>query len=260
MRARGRNSANQLGTQLRRALKAASHGSKPVAFIIAGHNGSGKSTLWHQRLGNRLRLPLINADRLTLSILPELDRSRRLPPWAQELRDSNENWQRLSQDAVKLFISLIASRKMPFAFESVFSHIRKRIDGTFESKADSIRMLQDAGYFVVLIFVGLASVELSIARVATRLQQGGHAVPLEKLRSRFPRTQRAIGMSAHLADRTLMFDNSGDLRHAFSLVRVQKRHKILFDCRRDQPASALTSITRLWMDKVVPIPQRSRAK
>ncbi len=45
--------------------------SKPVAFVLAGHNGSGKSTLWYQRLADGLKLPLVNADRLTMSILPE---------------------------------------------------------------------------------------------------------------------------------------------------------------------------------------------
>jgi predicted ABC-type ATPase len=53
--------------------------------------------------------------------------------------------------------------------------------------------LQKSGYFVVLFFVGLANVELSILRVQTRKQQGGHAVTEIKLRERFARTQKAVG-------------------------------------------------------------------
>ena len=62
-------------------------------------------------------------------------------------------------------------------------------DGRVESKADDIAALQVAGYFVVLLFVGLVSVDLSVMRVETRKEQGGHGVPLDKLQARFPRTQ-----------------------------------------------------------------------
>ena len=75
---------------------------------------------------------------------------------------------------------------MPFAFETVFSYFERQPDGTVKSKVDIIRTLQTHGFFVVLLFVGLASPELSIFRVATRRSQGGHDVPTEKLRTRFP--------------------------------------------------------------------------
>jgi len=44
-----------------------------VAFVLAGHNGSGKSTLWYSRLAESLRMPLVNADRMMMSILPDAD-------------------------------------------------------------------------------------------------------------------------------------------------------------------------------------------
>jgi gluconate kinase len=78
--------------------------SRPPAFVLAGHNGSGKSTLWYERLANKLHLPLINADRLTASILPQPDaESGQLPTWAQSLRDDDERWQRLSQQGARAF-------------------------------------------------------------------------------------------------------------------------------------------------------------
>ena len=60
-------------TLLDTALRSASNVQRPPAFILAGHNGSGKSTLWHDRLAHRLQIPLVNADRLTASILPPPD-------------------------------------------------------------------------------------------------------------------------------------------------------------------------------------------
>jgi predicted ABC-type ATPase len=57
-----------------------------LAVVLAGHNGSGKTTLWTQRLSDGLRIPLINADRLTEAILPARDkRTNRLPSWAEQL-------------------------------------------------------------------------------------------------------------------------------------------------------------------------------
>jgi predicted ABC-type ATPase len=107
---------------------------------------------------------------------------------------------------------------------------------------------------VILLFVGLATPELSILRVDTRKSQGGHAVPEAKLRSRYPRTQQAISMAAQIADMTLMFDNSRSLEQAFSLVRAQRKQTILYDCRdtmfgRDEN---LLKVAELWLSKVAP--------
>jgi predicted ABC-type ATPase len=68
--------------------------------VLAGHNGSGKSTLWYDRLAETLKIPLINADRLTLSILPERNASNKLPDWATKLRDADERWSRVAQQGV----------------------------------------------------------------------------------------------------------------------------------------------------------------
>jgi predicted ABC-type ATPase len=237
---------------LRPALAAGTQ--KPVAFVVAGHNGSGKSTLWYERLVEELRIPLINADRLTMSILPPPNQhTRMLPDWAQSLRDRDVRWQLLSQEGVITFMNLITEKRMSFAFETVFSHWKKHSSGRIESKADIIRKLQESGYFVVLIFVGLVSAELSILRVATRRAQGGHDVPIGRLRERFPRTQIAIGHAAPIADMAIMFDNSGSPRQAFTLVRAQRGTKVLFDCRdtRYRTNSKVKKYAKLWLSKVV---------
>ena len=247
---RGR-SAPSLDKLLAQALKGA---TKPTAFVLAGHNGSGKSTLWNERLAPVLRMPLINADRLTASLLPQSDpASKRMPEWAERLRDEDQRWQSLSQEGVRTFISLVMERHMAFAFETVFSHWKRLPDGSYESKVDIIKDLQRAGYYVVLLFVGLTSVELSILRVATRRSQGGHDVPLDRLQRRFPRTRRAIGHAAPVADMTLMFDNSRSPEKAFALVRAQRQKQILFDCRDERYSvpPELRAVARLWLDKVV---------
>lgn len=226
---------------------------RPVAFVLAGHNGSGKSTLWYERLADNLRIPLVNADRLTMSILPEpKGNPPSIPAWAQMLRDENTTWQSLSQSGVRLFRELIMERQQAFAFETVFSHWMQKADGTVESKIDDIRAMQHRGYLVVLIFVGLAALPLSILRVQNRRRTGGHDVPLDKLAERFPRTQKAIGAASKVADLTLMIDNSLDETRAFQFVRAQRKRSVLFDARDPsyRIASEVRAATAPWLEKV----------
>jgi predicted ABC-type ATPase len=235
-------------------LKAIS-ADKPLAVILAGHNGSGKSTLWKQRLAEALKIPLINADRLTLSLLPEPEGDPpQLAPWAAAFRDNDERWQRLSQASIQCLVDKVVAQGVPFAYETVFSHLVKLPDGKIESKGGLILRFQEAGYSVALLFVGLASPELSVLRVKTRRDLGGHAVPEAKLRSRFPRTQEAIRGAAPLADLTLMFDNSRGFEEAFTLVRAQSKADVRYDCRHDSSArQELIQIANSWLKHVAPV-------
>ncbi|SCX70292.1 zeta toxin family protein [Variovorax sp. EL159] len=228
-------------------------GPRPVAFVLAGHNGSGKSTLWYSRLAASLQMPLINADRMMMSILPDADhRTGHIPAWAQRLRDDDEKWQVLSQEGVRAFKSLVMDQRMPFAFETVFSHWKPLPGGGHASKADDIRAMQAAGYFVVLLFVGLVSVDMSVFRVSTRKQQGGHGVEHKKLIERFPRTQAAVGHATQIANMTLMFDNSRSEKNAFALVRAQAKRSVLFDARDPQfdVDPELRAVCDPWLEKV----------
>jgi energy-coupling factor transporter ATP-binding protein EcfA2 len=93
--------------------------AKPVAFVLTGHNGSGKSTLWYLRMADQLEMPLINADRLTLSILPPSP----LPDWAVRLRDKDDRWQKVSQGGVNVFRQLVMDQGMSFAYETRFKRL-----------------------------------------------------------------------------------------------------------------------------------------
>lgn len=224
---------------------------KPLAVILAGHNGSGKSTMWLKHLSPAFQIPLVNADRMMLSVLPEPDHTRGLPRWAQELRDTNTSWMAVAQNGVEAFVAQAMSRGVPFAMETVFSHWRDLGDGKFESKIDLIRQMQDAGYFVLLFFVGLSNVQLSIARVSTRVAQGGHAVDVKRLTDRFPRTQNAIRLAASVADATIFTDNSRGKTSAFTVCRIQIRSREVFDIRkapRHRPPRAISD----WLDVVSP--------
>lgn len=222
---------------------------KALGVVLAGHNGSGKSTLWYERLGDTFEIPLINADRMMMSILPEIGKHEVLPTWAAAIRDSDESWMTVAQKGVENFVAHAMSQNVPFARETVFSYWRLNSDGTVASKIDQIREMQTAGYFVVLIFVGLSDWSLSAARVATRVANGGHAVGMDKLRSRFERTQQAIRAAAEVCDATVMLDNSRTEQQAFTVCRVQLKDRVEFDVREGQDVPTVIS---QWLDKVSP--------
>jgi predicted ABC-type ATPase len=111
--------------------------------------------MWRSVLADRLEMPLINADRMMLSILPEPGEDRQLVAWAARLRDQDPGWMRVAQQGVQAFVGHAMAEQVPFAMETVFSYWEERPDGRVASKIDLITNLQAAGYFVLLAFVGL---------------------------------------------------------------------------------------------------------
>ena len=224
----------------------------PFAIILAGHNGSGKSTMWYKYLADKIQMPLINADRMMLSILPEACVEKPLQEWAVSIRDNNQDWMKVAQKGVEAFVTQAMNKKVDFAMETVFSHWRVLENGKVESKIDKIHQLQKEGYFVLLLFVGLANEQLSIFRVQSRIadkKTPGHDVPIDKLIQRFPRTQKAIQNAITEADAAILVDNSRTIDEAFTVCRVQKKNDVRYDLRLGSKTPL--EITE-WMNKVCP--------
>lgn len=158
---------------------------RPIIVAIAGPNGAGKTTFYHAHLAwSGLRL--VNADRLAQEL--EIDAYA-----AAQVADS------LRRE--------MARQRESFAFETVFS----------DPVGDKLRFLKetaDSGYTVGLCFVGLSSARQSAERVAMRVSQGGHDVPPEKLKNRFPRTLANLKSAIDQLPHVLVFDNS-DLGQPF---------------------------------------------
>jgi len=171
---------------------------RPVIVALAGPNGAGKTTFYDGHLGHAA-LRFINADVLAREL--SLD-----PYAAADLANS------LRRDFVK--------RGESFVFETVFSD---PVGGVLAFLKEAGK----AGYTVVLCFIGIAGPELSEQRVAMRISQGGHDVPSEKLRSRFPRTMSNLGAAIGELPHVLIFDNS-DLNTPFRQVAVFEHGKLVF--------------------------------
>ena len=222
---------------------------KPLAVVLAGHNGSGKSTMWYKHIADKFQIPLVNADRMMMSILPEIQPPMKLPAWASALRDQNEAWMSVAQEGVKSFVALAMAQKVPFATETVFSHWIEHKDGTVESKVDLIELLKKEGYFVLLLFVGLGNVNLSLMRVRSRVISGGHDVDQRRLLDRFPRTQKAIGKAVSVASASILVDNSFSPAEAFRVALVKLPRKVLYDVRTEINAP---SDICAWLNVIAP--------
>lgn len=151
--------------------------------LVVGPNGSGKTTFVAEFLA--LELPgyaYVNPDEIAKARWPD---------------DSDAHAYEAAQIAEETRVHLITSGRS-FIAETVFSH---------PSKLDLIRSAQGAGYQVVL-HVMLVPEEVAVARVAYRVQAGGHDVPEHKIRERYRRLWRLVARAISVADRAVVYDNS----------------------------------------------------
>ncbi len=159
---------------------------KPRLIIVAGPNGSGKTSITEKVLAHAWfsGCEYINPDFIA--------------------RDELGDWNNPSAviAAAKMAQSrryeAIQSRRS-LAFETVFST---------DEKVDFVKSARDAGYFVRLFFVCTESPAINAARVAMRVMEGGHDVPISKIISRYSKSIANCAVCAGLVDRLYLYDNS----------------------------------------------------
>jgi predicted ABC-type ATPase len=76
------------------------------------------------------------------------------------------------------------------------------------SKLDFISKAKEKGFKTYLYFVSTASPDIHVERVQTRVQEGGHDVPEDKIRKRYTRSLDLLLDALKLVDRAFVFDNS----------------------------------------------------
>jgi predicted ABC-type ATPase len=76
------------------------------------------------------------------------------------------------------------------------------------SKLEVLVRARQAGFFILVYFVGIEDPQINVERVALRVAQGGHDVPLERIRPRWVRSMNQAAAAILLADQAYVFDNS----------------------------------------------------
>jgi predicted ABC-type ATPase len=167
--------------------------SKLRLLLFAGPNGSGKSTF--TTLENLLEFGIspdryINADDIAHELLINLP------------ADTTQN--KLESDAfneARNRRQIYRNGKASFAFETVFSHPSTFLD---------IQACSQDGFEVIVVFVTTNNSAINVERVAKRFQSGGHNVNPEKIVSRYARSMSFLPRIIEEADRTIVYDNSGN--------------------------------------------------
>lgn len=175
-------------------------GEKPRLIVVAGPNGSGKTSITQQLLMHEWMdgCVYVNPDFIARDEFGDWNAPDAVIQAAKRAADIRED-------------CLTAGRSL--AFETVLST---------PDKMDFIRRAGDAGFFVRLFFVGTDDPSINAKRVAMRVMEGGHDVPIPKIIGRYTKSLAYCSVVAWLADRTYVYDNSVDNNRARLLFRASK--------------------------------------
>lgn len=179
----------------------AGFGDAPELIILVGGNGSGKSTYFDLYLKNS-GLPFVNADLIAKQMFGKDAEALSLK--AARIAEDTRN--RLLQN------------RESFCFETVFSH---------PSKLDFLAQAKAHGYQIKMIAIYTTSIELNIARVAQRVQNGGHSVAEDKIAERIPRALDHIVQAVPLCDQFVLLDNSS-CEEPFRLILALDQGEIVY--------------------------------
>jgi predicted ABC-type ATPase len=120
-----------------------------------------------------------------------------------------------------------AGRRALLVAEELISNCQSFTVETTLSGSTYLRMAsraKAAGFSIMVIFVGTASVEINIERVKARVEKGGHDVPEEVQRRRYPRTLKNMKRLLPEADIAVVLDNSSE--SGYVLVAFGRKGKM----------------------------------
>lgn len=171
---------------------------KPRLIVVAGPNGAGKTSITEQLLRHEWMggCEYVNPDYIA--------------------RDEFGDWN--APDAVNKAANRAAeirerclTQRSSLAFETVLS---------MPDKIEFMRRAKQSGFFVRLFFVGTDDPSINAKRVASRVMEGGHDVPITKIIARHTRSLANCSVAVRIADRAYIYDNSVEQAQARLLFRM----------------------------------------
>lgn len=177
---------------------------KPRLLVVAGPNGAGKTSITEQLLRHEWMLDCeyVNPDYIARDDFGDWNAPEAVMKAAIRA-------EKLREKCVRDWRSL--------AFETVLS---------MPDKIDFIQRAKRAGFFVRLFFVGTDNPSINAKRVALRVMEGGHDVPISKIITRYIRSLANCPLAVRLADRAYIYDNSVENAPARLLFRTSEGNVI----------------------------------
>ena len=161
---------------------------KPELIIIAGPNGSGKTSVTKRFLHHEWAEG-------TIYINPDEVAKNKFGDWnSREAIISAANFCAQWREEC-------LEQKKSFVFETVMSA---------EDKIDFIIRAKKAGFFIRLFFISTSHPSINASRIARRVMEGGHDVPIPKIVSRYNKSIENCKTVAPIVDRLYVYDNSVD--------------------------------------------------
>lgn len=170
---------------------------KPVLIVIAGPNGSGKTSITSKILHHEWMED-------SVYINPDIVAQEKFGDW-----NSKEAVMQ-AVEYCEVWRNQCLSEKRSLIFETVLSA---------NDKVDFINRAKEAGFFIRLFFVCTNSPVINASRIAKRVMEGGHDVPISKVISRYQKSILNCRYLARKVDRTYLYDNSIDRADASLLLR-----------------------------------------
>ena len=171
---------------------------KPELIIIAGPNGSGKTSITQKFLHHEWAegTTYINPDQIAKDLFGDWNNSESVLKAA--IYCSNLREQCLKE-------------KKSFVFETVFSA---------QDKIDFVIRAKQAGFFIRIFFISTSNPPINASRIAKRVMEGGHDVPITKIISRYNKSIQNCKTVSAIVDRLYVYDNSIDDADAIPLFRL----------------------------------------
>jgi predicted ABC-type ATPase len=171
---------------------------KPKLVIIAGPNGSGKTSVTNIILEHHWieGCIYVNPDNIARDDFGDWNSPEAVIKAANKAKEIRENC---------LF------KKEGILFETVLSS---------NDKLDYIKRAKEAGYFIRLFFVGTNHPAINASRIARRVMEGGHDVPISKIISRYSKSIANCSEITTIVDRLYVYDNSEEYSDPKLLFRA----------------------------------------
>ncbi|MDR1341788.1 MAG: zeta toxin family protein [Prevotellaceae bacterium] len=159
---------------------------KPKLLIIAGPNGSGKTSVTSKILKHEWvkGCVYINPDNIARDLYGDWNAPNAVMKAVRYAATQRE---------------LCLKNREDLLFETVLSA---------KDKLDFITKAKDLGYFIRLFFVGTDHPTINARRIAKRVLEGGHDVPISKIMSRYSKSIANCAQAATFVHRLYVYDNS----------------------------------------------------